>query len=90
MEDYNANIIANVKEYIKSFTGVKDYHVSLQRAITTTWHVRDSLLIRLWVDKDLFEANSVMAALTEGETFEDEIKTLVKGVLVPKFDIYYT
>lgn len=85
----SAEIVTNVKKYISDFNGIKESHVSIQKSKSRTWHVRDILLIRIWVNQEVFDANSIMAILSDENTFEDEISTICRGAVVPQYDIYY-
>lgn len=85
-----ALIASNINGYINSFNGVKDFHISIQKAEKNSrWFIRDTLLIRIWVEKDVFDAQSVMEVLNDGNSFQDEIKKICGGVVVVKYDIYY-
>lgn len=82
-----AMIVSNIAKYIKKFDGVKDFHISKYK--NNRKHTRDTFLIRIWVEKDSFDAQNVMKVLNGSDSFEDEIKKICGSVAYVKYDVYY-
>lgn len=83
-------IVSDVEQYLKELEAVKNFHVSIDETNrTSTWHVRHTIVIRVWVNKDLWESQLVMEKLTEDYSFEGKITKLCQGIYVPRYDIYY-
>ncbi|AEO93800.1 gp544 [Bacillus phage G] len=82
-------VISEIEEYLKELEVIKSFHVSIKKAEKSRWHVRDKLVIRIWVNKDLWDSQLVMTTLTEDYSFEENITKICKGIYVPEYDIYY-
>lgn len=88
--NYSGEIRAKVEDFVKNYNGVKKCHVSIKNAKPLSeWHIRDTLIVRAWVDKDLFDAQDVIDILADTGGFEKELSTICRGSVVIQYDIYY-
>lgn len=86
--DPKQRIKTDIEKYVKEFPGVKNFHLSVKRNSSGHWNVRDSLLIRIWINKGVFNANDVASKLDDGYGFKETINKLTRGAFVVQYDIY--
>lgn len=80
----------NVEKFLKTFPGVSNYHVEFKMPSNSgTWNnARSTMMIRLWIKEDIFNANDIALQLSEGEGFYRKIEKLVAGNYVIRYDTY--
>lgn len=89
-DSYQASVIEELDNYIKSFPGVKDYHMSMipdNSSLISRYNGK--ILLRLWVKEDIFDSYEVMEVLSNNKTFKDNVIEKAKQIrYAVVFDIY--
>ncbi|MNJ90596.1 hypothetical protein D3C87_82220 [compost metagenome] len=88
-DDYKSTVIARINEILDKTPFIENYHVTKTPVDSLLSSYKEKMLIRLWVKQDLKDIYDVADSLTDGKTFEKNIRELAKSINCSvTFDIY--
>lgn len=94
MSFFDDNILNKVREYASNFPGIIRCEISKERKIEqrtdNSWAGWTDVIVKVWINKDLFEAYNVMLKLNGDNDFKQVIKlTCDSGyTMKPRYEIH--
>ncbi|MDF2534108.1 MAG: hypothetical protein K0R18_265 [Bacillales bacterium] len=87
-DEHRGRVIGEIKETLKNTSYIRDYLTEVRHS-SSQFSSKDRLVIRLWLKKDIKDAEDVTLTLAGVETLEEKIKRMAAEVnLVVTYDIY--
>lgn len=87
--EHRGKVVGEIRDFLKSTSYVRDYLTEIRPSVSQNAWSKDKLIIRIWLNKDLKDAEDVTLTLAGLETLEEKIKRIAdQARLSVMFDIY--